>query len=242
IVSAHLFGVPQLEAQDSAKAPQTQMNLVLSAVFAANDPARGLAIIGESTQSAKVYFVGSAVRPGTKLHAVYPDRVLLERGGQLEALALPKPTTAGLGITRAAAPMANNSHRFADNLRHIAENNPSALAEIVRPQPVFANGVQRGYRVYPGRNRAQFAQLGLQPGDLVLSINGTPLDDPQRGMEIFNTLGTSDRVNVTIERNGQSQELTLNTAQLTLPEPVAPTPQGQKSPSPEAGASAPPLE
>ena len=88
----------------------------------------------------------------------------------------------------------------------------------MRPQPVFANGVQRGYRVYPGRNRQQFAKLGLQPGDLVLSINGTPLDDPQRGMEIFNTIGTSDRVTVTVERNGQSQELTLNTAQIMLPD------------------------
>jgi general secretion pathway protein C len=92
----------------------------------------------------------------------------------------------------------------------------------VRPQPVFANGVQRGYRVYPGRNRQQFAKLGLQPGDLVLSINGTPLDDPQRGMEIFNTIGTSDRVSVTVERNGQSQELMLNTAQIMLPDANSP--------------------
>jgi len=102
----------------------------------------------------------------------------------------------------------------------------------VRPQPVFANGVQRGYRVYPGRNRQQFAKLGLQPGDLVLSINGTPLDDPQRGMEIFNTIGTSDRVSVTVERNGQSQELTLNTAQIMLPDANSPPPgrTGQQRP------------
>ncbi len=100
----------------------------------------------------------------------------------------------------------------------MAETNPSAFAEIIRPQPVFANGVQRGYRVYPGRNRAQFSKLGLVPGDLVLSINGTPLDDPQRGMEIFNTMGSADRVTVTVERNGQSQELTLNMAQVSLPD------------------------
>ena len=99
----------------------------------------------------------------------------------------------------------------------------------MRPQPVFANGVQRGYRVYPGRNRQQFAKLGLQPGDLVLSINGTPLDDPQRGMEIFNTIGTSDRVSVTVERNGQSQELMLNTAQIMLPDANAPTPAAASS-------------
>jgi general secretion pathway protein C len=224
IAGVHLFGVAQQEQAAPEDAQPTQMNLILSAVFAANDPTKGVAVIGESAQSSKVYSVGATVRPGTRLHSVYLDRVILDRNGQLETLALPRPSTAGLTITRAAAPRPGGGSQFADNLRRIAETNPTAFAEIVRPQPVFANGVQRGYRVYPGRNRQQFAKLGLQPGDLVLSINGTPLDDPQRGMEIFNTIGTSDRVTVTVERNGQSQELTLNTAQIMLPDANSPPP------------------
>lgn len=236
IVNAHLFGLPQAPAQaNPAEAPQTQMNLVLSAVFANSDPAKSLAIIGESSTAAEVFRVGDAVRPGTKLHAVYPDRVILDRGGQLEALLLPAEAVAGM-MTQAMA-RAPSGNRFTENLRRIAENNPSAFAEVVRPQPVFANGVQRGYRVYPGRNRQQFARLGLQPGDLVVAVNGTPLDDPQRGMEIFNTMGTSDRVTVSVERNGQTQDLTLNTAQISLPEtgPAAgPTPPARApSPNPE---------
>jgi general secretion pathway protein C len=233
IATAHLFGQAQAEQAAPEDAPPSQANLVLAGVFAANDPTKGLAMIGESPQSAKVYAVGSVVRPGTKLHSVYLDRVILDRNGQLETLALPRPSTAGI-ITRSAAvvPPRPGGSQFADNIRRIAETNPTAFAEIVRPQPVFANGVQRGYRVYPGRNRQQFAKLGLQPGDLVLSINGTPLDDPQRGMEIFNTIGTSDRVSVTVERNGQSQELTLNTAQIMLPDASSPPPgrTGQQRP------------
>jgi general secretion pathway protein C len=118
----------------------------------------------------------------------------------------------------------------------MAESNPAAFSEIVRPQPVFANGVQRGYRVYPGRNRQQFAKLGLRPGDLVTSINGTPLDDPARGIEIFKTMGASDRVTVTVERNGQPQELTLNMAQLSVPE-SPPSDGGRRAPN--AGPSTP---
>lgn len=244
IVNAHLFGVPQAETKASEDAPQTQMNLVLSAVFAADDPTKGLAIIGESAQSAKVYAAGAAVGSGTRLHEVYSDRVILDRGGQLEALLLPKQNTAVLTINRAPIPPA--ATQFADNLRRIAENNPTAFAQIIRPQPVFASGVQRGYRVYPGRNRQQFAKLGLQPGDLVLSINGTPLDDPQRGMEIFNTMGSSDSVTVTIERNGRTQEMTLNMAQITLPESApraAPErPRAQRLGAPPALAPAPPSQ
>ena len=233
IATAHLFGQVQAEQTAPEDAPPSQANLVLAGVFAASDPTKGLAMIGESPQSAKVYAVGSVVRAGTKLHSVYLDRVILDRNGQLETLSLPRPNTAGI-ITRSAAvpPPRPGGSQFADNIRRIAETNPTAFAEIVRPQPVFANGVQRGYRVYPGRNRQQFAKLGLQPGDLVLSINGTPLDDPQRGMEIFNTIGTSDRVSVTVERNGQSQELTLNTAQIMLPDANSPPPgrTGQQRP------------
>jgi general secretion pathway protein C len=234
IANTHIFGEAQAEQQSVADAPQTQMNLLLSAVFATNDPEKGLAIIGESAASANVYSVGDAVRPGTKLHAVYPDRVILDRSGKLEALALPTQSLAGVQISQAAAP-ARPAGQFQENLRRIAETNPSAFAEIIRPQPVFANGVQRGYRVYPGRNRQQFARLGLQPGDLVLAINGTPLDDPQRGIEIFNTIGSSDRVTVTVERNGQSQDLSLNTAQVSLPDA------GQNNATPNTGPRGAPI-
>jgi general secretion pathway protein C len=79
---------------------------------------------------------------------------------------------------------------------------------------VFADGKQRGYRIYPGRKRQQFAELGLKPGDLVTAINGTALDDPASGMEVFRTLGESDQVSVTVERNGQPETLTLDTSQL----------------------------
>jgi general secretion pathway protein C len=233
IVNAHLFDVPAAAPlPDAANAKPTQANLVLTAVFASPDPTKGLAIIGESAQSARVFAVGGAVQPGLRLHQVYPDRVILDRAGSLEALSLPKRNSGALVINRAPPPPQN---QFVSNLRQMAETNPGAFAEIIRPQPVFANGVQRGYRVYPGRNRAQFSKLGLVPGDLVMSINGTPLDDPQRSMEIFNTMGSSDRVTVTVERNGQSQELTLNMAQLTLPDPTGGAPPSrQPRPNPNA--------
>jgi general secretion pathway protein C len=233
IVNAHLFDVPaSAPPPDAANAKPTQANLVLTAVFASPDPDKGLAIIGESAQAARVFAVGGAVQPGLRLHQVYPDRVILDRAGSMEALSLPKRGTGALVINRPPPPPQN---QFVSNLRQMAETNPSAFAEIIRPQPVFANGVQRGYRVYPGRNRAQFSKLGLVPGDLVMSINGTPLDDPQRSMEIFNTMGSSDRVTVTVERNGQSQELTLNMAQLTLPDPSGGAPPArQPRPNPNA--------
>lgn len=226
VIAAHLFGMANLAEQvsgDPSDAPETRLSLVLAGTIAANDPKAGFGIIGESAAAAKLFSVGDSVPGGARLHAVYGDRVILERGGQLEALLLPRDYKGGTPASSSSQALYELPRTtVVDRVRRMIAQDPGSVAEIMRPQPVFANGQQRGYRVYPGRNRAQFARLGLRPGDLVMSVNGTPLDDPQRGMEIFRSIGTSDQVRVTVERNGKPQELTLNMAQLAneLPDDV----------------------
>jgi general secretion pathway protein C len=245
VINAHLFGVAQAEPESRPEdAPPIQSNLMLAGLWTdENDPKQGYAMIGESSATVKTYAVGDTVRPGITLHGVYVDRAILDTGGKLESLVLPRTATPETAFTASAQSTGTPGGDLADNLRRIAETNPSVFAEIVRPQPVFANGAQRGYRVYPGRNRQQFAKLGLEPGDLILTINGTPLDDPQRGMEIFSTMGTSDQVNVTVERGGQMQELTLNTGLLSLPGGGGGSlPGGRVPPPPPSGGVAAPLE
>lgn len=219
VLNAHLFGVasaPGEAAGNPADAPQTSLTLVLAGTIASSDPKKGLGIIGETAANAKVYSVGDSIAGGASLHAVYTDRVILDRGGQLEALLLPRQNQGGgsVGAPAPAAATAGPATGLADRVRRMIAQDPGSVAEIMRPQPVFANGQQRGYRVYPGRNRQQFTKLGLRPGDLVMSVNGTPLDDPARGMEIFRSIGSADSVRVTVERNGRPQELVLNMAQI----------------------------
>jgi C-terminal processing protease CtpA/Prc len=66
--------------------------------------------------------------------------------------------------------------------------------------------------VYPGRDAEAFLRLGLRPGDLVTAIDGAPLDDPSRGEQILSTLGNSSEAHITVLRNGQQQDLTLDLA------------------------------
>jgi general secretion pathway protein C len=85
----------------------------------------------------------------------------------------------------------------------------------MRAQAVLSNGQQRGYRVFPAPNQdAVFARLGLRSGDLVTHINGTPLDDPQRGAEIFSTLSSAAEARVTVVRNGRQSDVNLNLAEM----------------------------
>jgi general secretion pathway protein C len=211
IVNAHLFGAGTVAA-GGGDAPATTMPLILAGVIADPDPAKGVAIIGENAAAGKLYAVGAAMPGGVHLHAVYADRVLLERNGGLETLMLPRTPMSGKGtaapsISRAAGPPGPANRDSA-----------TLLAGLVRVQPVFNQGKLQGYRIFPGANHgaSAFNQLGLRAGDLIEAVNGTPLDDAARAMEVLGTLSSSATATVTVSRNGAPQEVNLNIANLNL--------------------------
>ena len=219
VVSAHLFGVATAEpaAQDPANAPLSSANLVLAGTIATQDPKRGIAIIS-SGGPAKVYSVGDNVN-GASLYSVYLDRVVLDRGGSLETLLLPRLIAGNRAAPRMSRRIGGADPRTVEaveNVRRMVQQDPGILDQVMRAVPSYDNaaGKLRGFRAYPGRNRAIFSKLGLQPGDLVTAINGQPLDDPQHSQEVFNTIQSSNTVSVTVERGGQRQDITLNIAQV----------------------------
>lgn len=209
IVNGHLFGIAAISG-DPAAAPASTANLVLAGTLAGSDPEQGWAIIGASAQAARVYAVGAALPGGSRLAAVYPDRVILERSGARESLSLPRLSGGGGPVPVAYNAANTQGVSLAEGVRQLLAQDPAAANEMMRPQPVFAGGQLRGYRVYPGRNRAQFARLGLQPGDLVIAVNGAELTDPNRGLEVLRGVGQGAAVNLTIDRNGQRQQLTVD--------------------------------
>ena len=145
ITSAHLFGETHGSVTD-ANAPQTSVQLVLAGVLAVPDPKRGLAIIGPSAATAKLYAVGSAVPGGVSLYAVYSDRVLLDRGGVIESLLLPRKAPLAGTVPAAADPAQSPGQRLAA----LAQENGALLGGLVRAQPVFVGSKLSGYRIYPG--------------------------------------------------------------------------------------------
>jgi general secretion pathway protein C len=210
IVNAHLWGVPP---PSEVRIEPSQVNLLLTGTIAGNDPQNGLAILGQTPQTARVYAVGDIVPGGAKLHSVYSDRVVIDRNGQLESLALPRQLNTGNAPPPSAAALQGENPNI-ERMRRMITEQPGLLADVMRPQPVMEHGRMNGFRVYPGRNRMAFMRLGLRPGDQVTAINGTPLDDRDRAEQILHTLGSSSEAHVTVIRNGQQQDLTLNIAQV----------------------------
>jgi general secretion pathway protein C len=244
VVSAHLFGVAAADssAQDPENAPQTSANLLLAGTIATQDPKRGVAIISDGGAPSKVYSVGERVG-GASLHSVYLDHVILDRAGALETLLLPRqlpPSRGAPAVTRRVPGGDPRTVAAVDNIRRMVQQDPSILDQVMRTVASYDNaaGKLRGFRAYPGRNRAIFSKLGLKAGDLVTAINGTPLDDPQRSQDVFNTIQTSDHVTVTIERGGQRQDITLNIAQVAAQ--ATRDLEGESNTAPAPNGTAPP--
>jgi general secretion pathway protein C len=225
ISAAHVFGIA--DAADEAPPPiavehedlrETKLsNLSLKGTIASYPAELSVAIIADGNNTEKVYTIGSPVTNGAKLHAVYADRVVLNENGVLTNLKLPKdfpegtPSMARRDTTSAIRPTTGSQ-----SIQSVVAQNVSRLSDVIRPTPYFVDGQQQGYRVYPGRNRAQFTALGLRPGDLVKDIDGQSLNDPTQAMKIFQTLGSSSEVSVTVERNGQPETIVLRTEQLDI--------------------------
>jgi general secretion pathway protein C len=212
ILRSNLFG--QGAVAGSGNAPVTSMALTLAGVVADLDEKLGFAMLGTSAADIKFYRVGETLPGGARLHAVFVDHVLLDRGGTIETLPMPPRVGAGGPIGAPVAASAPSSTASAEQLQQLVRENPGIIGQVIRHQAVLADGRLRGMRVYPGANAQAFSRLGLRPGDLITAINGTPLEDQARGNEIFNTLNGSAQARVTVTRNNGQQELVLNLAEV----------------------------
>jgi general secretion pathway protein C len=225
IVTAHIFGeadpdieplTPVLEEADNLQ--DTRLTtLSLKGTIAATQTEMAIAIIADGRDEEKVYSIGESVTSGANLHAVYADRVVLNENGVLTNLKLPKDFPEGTApAARRNTTRTSRATTATQSIQAVVAQNVSRLADVIRPTPYFVNGQQQGYRVYPGRDRQQFAALGLRPGDLIKDIDGQALNDPEQAMQIFQSLDSADQVSVTVERNGQPQVIVLSTSQLDL--------------------------
>ena len=233
IAANHMFGEADASADDVAPVPVEEIdenladtrltNLVLKGTIASAIPEYSVAVIADGTAEQRVYAIGDSLGSGTTLHAVYADRVVLNENGALTNLRLPVDFPEGSNVqvrrtTRTTRQAPASTDENAESLRNVVSQNLTQLTDIIRPTPYLVDGQPAGYRVYPGRNKRQFAALGLRPGDLIKDIDGQELTDPTQAMQIFESLGTADQVTVTVERNGQAQSLILRTSQLDLDE------------------------
>jgi general secretion pathway protein C len=225
IADTHIFGIADAEESgllpiaepDEDLADTRLINLTLNGTVASEIPNYSIAIISDGGNDQEVYVIGESVGNNATLHAVYADRVVLNEKGVLTNLKLPSEfRDAPVRSVRRATTTTRQQVDNSQSIQAVVTQNLAKLTDVIRPTPYRVDGKQVGFRVYPGRDRRQFSALGLRPGDIIKDIDGQALTDASQAMQIFQSLGTSEQVTVTIERAGESESLTLKTSQLDL--------------------------
>lgn len=228
----HLFGNPQSVnlAQLARNAPATTLKLTLRGTLALPDPKQGIAMIADEQGSERSYNVGDDIA-GAKLTEVYTDHVVLSHEGTAETLQLPRPeahapelpegnrqnlagTAPGKALsvppTYVPPQMAHGALDWSAAQKQL-QIDPAELARQVHMEPVFENGKIAGARLSAGgRIGTLMSQAGLQPTDLITSVNGTPLAGLSNPQQFMDNLKDATSLQVTVLRDGKPATLTLN--------------------------------
>lgn len=221
LLRAELFGsYTEDEASPEASiedAPETRLSLKLLGVYAADERSMSRAIIASAREDTEIYAIGDTISRNVTLHSVLADRVVISREGTLETLRMERDQldeeSAARDAPNSATDSGNLTARDPEQLADIRNEllqNPGNVTEYIRVVPTSSGGQQRGYRIYPGRERALFEAAGMRPGDLVTAVNGVSLDSAQRAMSLLNELRDAQSINVTVERGGNEQNYTLS--------------------------------
>lgn len=218
----HLFGqsVPGHDPRTAAQlAPDTTLQLVLKGIVAGDGPRQGWIIIADGQGADRYVAVGGAVSDGVTLDSVYPDRAVLSRNGTLESLRLPRAPAAGTqaadrpattasapGFLQAAPSLGIGSVSAKPAAARL-DGPAQALLRDVRPVPVVEGGRWVGVRLQAGAYAPLLQQLGLQPDDVVVAVNGTAIDSAERAQTAAQGLLGAQSANVTVRRQGKTHHL-----------------------------------
>jgi general secretion pathway protein C len=235
----HLFGERGADAAPTVPAPvaptateregiedgarETRLQLKLRGAVASSDDGLGHAIIEYRNEQA-VYAVDDKLPVGdeVRLVKVMTRQVVLDNGGTYELLTLFEDSALDAQAVlapppRAPAPAAQLDKRSDEQATQLATGyrdrlyeNPQSLAEVVSVNAVREDGRLMGYRITPGRDEAEFTQLGFLPGDLVTSVNGIALNDPANTMRLYQTLRTATEAVFELDRGGQQVSVAVS--------------------------------
>ena len=182
----------------------TSLPLTLQGIVAANPASASTAFIVQSGQPAAPFQIGQTVG-GATIQGILRDRVILSNQGKLEYLTFPDPNAAA-NAQAAGAP--GTTVAITPGQRPGA---PPGQAPRAAPppdtQPILqkfnATPVDGGYRI--GSSPAP----GLNAGDILLSVNGTPLSDPNAASAAFTAAQASGSATIQILRDGKRMTLTV---------------------------------
>lgn len=219
ILASDLFGAADRSAPavDETPTVATRLPLELLGVFVADNADNSAAIISQRGRQGLLYALGTEVPGNATLVDVQSDHVILRRAGVRETLHFPSSAESLAARARfdtaplqpqddyvedyvdpeiydepyedgADDPAPESGEAAVSDYRERIEADPAGTLEELGVSPV-SEGAAEGYRIGDLAESPYLSQTGLQPGDVILSVNGRPVGDlDQDRLELDNVL------------------------------------------------------
>lgn len=170
--------------------PETPLPFRLLGTLRAKDGAWSLAALECGSKSTTVS-VGDVVL-GVEIVTIDQQELTVRRDGRLERLGRAAPTT-----SRPMAVPRVSRKQIDDTMR-----DPRQLLREVQLLPTMEGGRLAGFRASFVKEGSVVSALGLKTGDVLRSVNGIALDNPQQLGALYSSLQSARRFDVELERDG----------------------------------------
>ncbi|MBI3545460.1 MAG: PDZ domain-containing protein [Gammaproteobacteria bacterium] len=227
LLAAHLFGQASQELAGGQvdNLPLSSLNLVLNGVIASVNG--GYALISANGQPQESFAIGQSISGGAVLHAVYPDRVVIQRNGALESLILEGEDKSAPNQWAAPTPAASAPNRpaMSSNGNVVEETSPNhyvvqrdqLAAQMRTPeflsQATMAPASNGGFLVRTMQPGSIYQKLGLRPGDVIRTVNGQAINSAEDAMRLYQQVANLSSVQIEVLRGGKPEYLNYDFSQ-----------------------------
>lgn len=180
--------------------------LILTGTLPGRSPYEGLAFIGIDARHPQTYSAGALLANGARLVAIFPRYVVLQKYDRQARLYL----GGGHDQDRRSSLDSVLSVGGRQTLVPAVANSEEEFTDFIRQTPLYDGVTVRGFQVYPGKQAAVFAQMGLRPGDVITAVDGMPLTDPTMAVEAFRQLAAGTSETAELIRDGKPATVTLD--------------------------------
>jgi hypothetical protein len=193
-------------AASDTHVPATPQPLQLVSTSPGRSNREGTARLGIDPRTPQTYAAGSILANGAQLIEIYPDRVVLQRENARLTLFVDPAKNSGASPQADLAVVGGPNRSTPATARFATD----ALTEVVRSMPFYENDLLAGMQIFAGQKATSFAQLGLQSGDVITSLDGAPIGDWQAALDQLHALLDGAALTATVRRGGQIKTITLD--------------------------------
>jgi general secretion pathway protein C len=193
--------------------------LNLLGVVVSHNPERSTALLSAEGRVRAVSTGESAF--GARVLTIAPDRIVVEAAGERREIALareparpvlapPVPIRSVISepVALADTPTVRTLDR-ADVERRLMREIPRILAETAL-LPVTDAGNVTGFTLARLPDGTVLSEVGLQSGDVLTEINGTPIDSLATLASLYGRLSNQNEIRAVVLRGGSTQTLTVH--------------------------------